>query len=92
MLYQFIRILWNVFDSVFDWFITIYNSLDVNFTSLVLAALAFSSFIGYVISPYIRNPLRSADQERARRYAVESNKNLRRDIAYIRRNSSGGKR
>ena len=70
MLYQFLNLLWRVFDSVFEWFIIIYNSLDVNFTSLVLAALAFSLFIGYVISPYVRNPLRSADQERSMKEAA----------------------
>lgn len=83
MLYQFLTLMWTVFDEVFEWFIDIYNSLDVNFTSLVLAALAFSSFIGYVISPYVSNPLRSADQERDRRRA---------DQERVRRRSRGNKR
>ncbi len=85
MLYQFLTLMWTVFDSVFEWFITIYNSLDVNFTSLVLAALAFSSFIGYVISPYVRNPLRSADAERSSKEAE-----ARRIEAAARRRRKGG--
>lgn len=81
MLYTLINILWNALNKVFSWFMIIYKCFDVTFTSLVLAALAFSSIIGYIISPYISNPLRSADQERDRR-----------EQARVRRRRQGGKR
>ena len=71
----FISLIWSSFDSVYTWLIDVYGAFDVDFNSLVLGALIISGIIGYILSPYLHNPVPSADKlrsEKAARLARQS--------------------
>lgn len=65
------EMIWSAFDSVWGWFKMMYSSYGVDIESFILGALIIAGIIGYILSPYLHNPVPSAskfrsDQERRR--------------------------
>lgn len=66
----FLNIIWSAFDAVFDWCTLAFSTYDLNFSSVILGMLCVTLLIGYILSPYLHNPLPSASQIRDRRQAL----------------------
>ena len=54
----FKTILWQTIDAVWSWFKMIINTVGFDAETLVIGMLCFTLFIGYILSPYLRNPLK----------------------------------
>lgn len=60
----FKTILWQTLDAVWSWFKLIINTFGLDAETLVIGMLCFSLFIGYILSPYLRNPLSTREKDR----------------------------
>lgn len=74
---QYINILWTSFDAVYDWCIKSYSAFDLDFNSIIIGMLCVSLIIGYILSPYLRNPVPSASTIRDRENARERSETAR---------------
>ena len=63
MFYVFKNVIWTTIDAVWEWFILAYNKVGLSIESLAVGAVLVTLFIGYVLSPYLRNPLRGFSKE-----------------------------
>lgn len=62
-----LNLIWSCFDYVWNWANVIYDSFNLDIESLVLGAVVISGIIGFILSPYLKNPAPSADKLRQER-------------------------
>lgn len=60
----FYDLIWSGFDSVWSWLKMMYSSYGVDIESFILGALIIAGIIGYILSPYLHNPVPSASKVR----------------------------
>ena len=66
-MFAFIKnIAWLSIDAVWLWFRKLVNLSGLNASTLLIGMLCFGLFIGYVLSPYLRNPLRYESNKKNR--------------------------